>query len=324
MHIAILGSGVAGCIAARAIHPHHDIIMIEPMREPSSALAHHGAVMRVKDPAIALLLGCSIDAITVHKGIWRSKELRNTPTLQDNNMYSVKLYGYVGNKSIFNYSENGERRFLLRGKIEPPCDVIYDKGIGKIQNNNIYSAPDGRGGSYKYDFCISTLPMPVNCKLTGIDCSEIQFVTSAITSLYFKTGCDTTDSYQTIYYPEFDTPLYRATLQDGIIIAETLGYNPEKHLRRLGLLIKDSFQISIDSDPIKSITQNSGKLSVINEDVRKEIIYSLTTEHNILSMGRYAIWKPIRTDSLLGDIKFIKSLMESRERYKVMKERGGG
>ena len=71
---------------------------------------------------------------------------------------------------------------------------------------------------------------------------------------------------------------------------------------------------------------HSGKrrptLVLVDDDARKSLIYELTDRFGIYSFGRFATWKPIRTDHLVGDIDVVKKLMAaSSMSYHVTKQR---
>jgi hypothetical protein len=313
MKIVILGAGLSGCLAAEMFKA-HDVTMVAP---PSSSvgLQNHKAVMRIKDPTMAMILGVVAKKILVSKGIRSKGEFVPYASIRDSNLYSLKLYGYIGNKSILDTKT--VERHLMVGEIVPRCKVI-PSSILRIKKGSILL----KGQKVlEYDFCISTLPMFVNCKLTGLSKLNQLFNTAEITILNWPLGIPTSNTYQTIYYPDLETPLYRATLQDGTIISEIIGgtYWHDKIRKEL----EASFGILLASEP-EAFTQKNGKMHSIDETARKKIIYSLTDKFNLFSLGRYSIWKQIRADDLLSDVNTIVSLSTLMDPYLVAKKRARG
>ena len=51
--------------------------------------------------------------------------------------------------------------------------------------------------------------------------------------------------------------------------------------------------------------QSIGKILPFANRIRKQIIDDLTNRFNIYSLGRFAIWKPIRVDHVVDDMKAI-------------------
>ena len=71
--------------------------------------------------------------------------------------------------------------------------------------------------------------------------------------------------------------------------------------------------------------QPGGKLNYANERKRKQLIWQLSEKFRIFSLGRYAIWKPIRSDQAVADLEVIKRLMTSYEQadqYAVAHSKG--
>jgi hypothetical protein len=310
MKIAILGTGLAACVAARILETYKPTIfsMDRPV-EP--ALENHKAVMRIKDASLGLILGVPTKAITVHKGVFSEGNLTTTPTIAHNNSYSLKTSGFIGNKSIFQLAT--AKRFMLLESPRIPEQNLNKNNVIFIDDSGITTCIEC---GMKFDFIISTLPLPVTCQLVGIDYSCFPLDRDGLDAAEIEVqtydlGIDTSNAYQTIYFPDCDTPLYRATLQDSKIIAEATkrkGINATIEKEYL----EGAFGLDLRRVKMKRAIQPRGKLGHISNDKRKQLIYQLTNEHNIFSFGRHAIWKPIRADDLLQDIDLIQGMMASK------------
>jgi len=85
--------------------------------------------------------------------------------------------------------------------------------------------------------------------------------------------------------------------------------------RELDKILKSCFGLLEDYiTNISVYKQNIGKILPIDDSVRKYFILTLTERYNIYSLGRHAVWKPLRIDDLLKDIEQIKKLISLRER----------
>ena len=66
--------------------------------------------------------------------------------------------------------------------------------------------------------------------------------------------------------------------------------------------------------------QKFGKISAIDDNLRKEFLYYLTREFNVYSLGRFATWKQIILDDVVDDANKIMKLINvenKRRNYHV-------
>ena len=66
---------------------------------------------------------------------------------------------------------------------------------------------------------------------------------------------------------------------------------------------------------ITSSTQEYGKIRPIDERLRKEFIFQMTTQHNIYSVGRFATWRQILLDDVVDDIKVVEEFIRGKSDY---------
>lgn len=304
MKIVILGSGVAGSIASGALFG-EDVSIYDQKAEVSST---HSAVMRLRDPEIGNIVKCNITKIHVLKQIYSNDKLYTESSIKMNNQYSLKTSGEIKPKSI---NTLGWVERYLADDIKPLHPVNTHHTVSRICDGTIHFA---NGESTGYDVCISTIPMPSLLKATGYQ-TNMDFGSRPISVLRGEIPL-VSDVHQTVYVPSPDTPLYRITLEGRIIIAESMEKVGPEHvcqiLRRAFGIPK---KISADID-WKHHTHKHGKLMSTDEEERQAAIYNLTLECNIFSLGRYAVWRPIRADHLIKDIKIIKTLINIRRNKK--------
>jgi len=305
--IVILGAGLAGTIASTALRGYNPTVYEQ--KPDSDALSGHGAVMRIRSPEIGNLLGCNLTPIKATKEIFHNGKLHTVSNIQLNNQYSLKAYGCIGRRSLNDLGTVD--RYLIDGGVKPlnckygnPMNAV-DKGVLWLKS----------GAGVEYDWVVSTIPMPVMYSIVyGEWPIGVNFVTEDIYTYTINLDDIKSDVHQTIYFPDPSLPVYRVTLQGNKLLVEAVGPVEEALLSRImeAFGIYDA-QIKDFSADLK--IQKAGKLVPIDEDERKAAMYKLTNEYNILSFGRYAVWKSIRTDNLLNDISIIKQIINSKTEY---------
>lgn len=328
--LIIIGAGVAGSIAARALASMSPrVFEAGPKR---SCLDAHKAVMRLRDERAAMLLGVETEKVQATRQILWGGELHESCDVRMNNFYSLKVSGEIHKKSISNVGT--VERLLIRGNVEPPENTEFDTALRAIDRVRDASSPKGvhtasfyhpRGVNYQetiremileYDIAISTIPLNKMAEMVGLNTEGASFNVSTISVFTGHLSIDSTVN-QTIYVPEPEYKTYRATIEGRKVMFEA---TEEPSWDELDYLLK---MFGIDSNMIEDPergTQKAGKMSKIDDTLRRRLIYHLTDEFNIFSFGRFGIWKPIRTDEMVSDIEVIKRMIRVGA-YQVQKER---
>lgn len=319
--IVVLGAGIAGCVAYHTLK--HENIRIVEKRHMSGLIPTHDAIMRLRNPAVADLIGANYKKVTIEKGIWFKNRFCFQPTILMNNMYSIKLYGTLGKRSIL--KPGSSERYILKGGFPAP----------ELNYNSVVNIRDGKinlsdGSEMAYDYCISTLPMPnLYCVIAGRpEGLDINFNAKPVFVDRWKLK-KPTGLNQTIIYPDPSIPVYRITLQDDILIVEGIEALNWKIVTETMDLIKDSFGIpramigtlNPNSMALGSKKMELGKIIPVDEDSRLKYIMWLTDTHRIFSFGRFATWRSLRTDHLMNDIKIIKKIISAKDTADEYKNR---
>jgi len=305
----IIGAGMAGLLAG-AINQTATIL------EANSKLPdNHQAVFRMRSNRIGHYLGIPFEEIQVHKAIWFEGEERQiSPRLA--HYYSAKVTGKITQRSILN-AESPVTRWI------PPknfVDLLAERCKGRIQfgqkiqsisPERIYIRAEKRDRQIdrKNTPIISTMPMPVLQRaLHDYDIEENapKFNTAEIFINHIEIkNCDT---YATIYYPEPEFSVYRATIDKNILITEGIKPMSVRSLDEVkeSLGITEKFHFSV----LQNSLNVSKKISAISSEERHRIIYNATTGHGVYSLGRYATWRPkVMLDDVFEDIFVIKKLL---------------
>lgn len=288
----IIGAGLAGLIAANA-WPASTILEAAP-----APRALHRALLRFRSDAVANLTGIEFRKVRVHKGIWSEGRFVQ-PNIAVANRYAKKVVGRIaGERSIWNLEP-------VDRYVAP--DTFYEQLVDAAHLRIFWQT--------KAEFStmravnISTAPLPVALSELNI-ATELQFERAAITVVRCKVrGADV---FQTIYFPDDETPMYRASITGDTLIIEamTTEVSPKDWLPRALVLIGRAFSTDV-VQIVDTVDQKYGKIVPIADTDRKRLLFDLTQKHGIYSLGRFATWRNILLDDVVKDVHAIKKMMNS-------------
>jgi len=307
MRIAIIGAGISGLIAEGAFSkiPGSTITIFDPKHD-SDPLSEHKAVMRLRDTRIIDYVNCKIDKVKVYKAVYHNGRLYDKPNLLLNNMYSLKVYESLSERSLSTLGivdryiiSDITRQGMGTRMASAVCD-IYDKQLHF-----------DKASSQQYDICISTIPMFSILNLVGKSSDDygVKFSWTPICITKMNLSIKS-DVHQTVYFTDQREEVpYRITVEGSKIIAEATS---EFDVDSVYDCLRSAFGIGYSEIYEESVTtsiQNMGKLEPISDDIRRKIMMDLTDEFNVYSFGRFATWRPLRIDQTLDDIEKIKMLV---------------
>jgi len=291
----IVGAGLAGLIAAH-IFP-DDVIEASPAPQ-----ATHKALLRFRNQEVSRVTGIDFTPVKVRKGVWSfDKNEFVAPSIRLANQYSSKcLNGWLANdRSIWNLE---------------PCiryiapEDFYEQLLSNLADRVHWESPMDFAAKPQGLPLISTVPMDVVLGQLGIPTPDVTFNKESISVMRFRVrGCEL---YQTVYYPEPDFPIYRASITKDLLIIERAESDDDPGV---GAVCR-SFGVSeSDIELLESTSQRYGKIASIDDFTRKMLIGKLTSEHGIFSLGRFATWKNILLDDVVNDAMVIKKLLKATD-----------
>jgi|TARA_R100001509_G_C4739603_1_gene172732 hypothetical protein len=165
---------------------------------------------------------------------------------------------------------------------------------------------------------ISTIPMPAMMDIVGWK-EKPEFPYRSIWSCWCTIADYDVSVNQTIYYPDLKDPYYRASLLGNKFILE---YNQEpwQSHEDVSSVLANDFGIDSKVKDLHVKKQKFGKISSIDDNLRKEFLYYLTREFNVYSLGRFATWKQIILDDVVDDANKVMKLINvenKRRNYHV-------
>lgn len=293
----IVGAGLSGLIAGVAF-PASTIVEAGSQREA------HKALLRFRSDKVAKLTNIPFRKVTVRKGIvvgWKFVE----PDIGLSNKYARKVIGLaLGDRSIWNLAPVD--RYIAPDNF---IEQLQDQLAGRIDYNNPFDFTRPR------DFpIISTVPLPMLMEQLGIERANVTFVSAGIKVVRCKLR--DVSLFQTIYFPEDPVHLYRASITDDTLIMEftNVRFNmlAGDCLETFFQYVTKAFGLSrdcVDEATVEVVDQRYGKIVDINPDARREILYRITQDFGVYSLGRFATYRNILLDDVVEDIAAIRRMM---------------
>lgn len=289
--LCIVGAGLSGLIAA---HAWPGAPVYERDNEPTE---HHKALLRFRSGSVAALTGIEFQKVTVRKAIYADGF--RAPTISYANAYSAKVIGRVTNdRSIWNLEP--VERWIAPDDFY--MQLVTNVGA-RIHWGTAFDIADAV--THAENRIISTIPLPATMAALGEEFGGGEFRSAPITVRRYRVrDCDV---YQTVYFPEPDLPIYRASITGSTLIAESVG--EPLRIEAEAARLERVFGITGLTTPIESARQRYGKIAPIDAAARRALLYRLTSRYHVYSLGRFATWRNVLLDDLVHDIAVIKKLL---------------
>ena len=295
----ILGAGLAGCLAG-VLNQNSTIF------EPFGNKETHKAILRFRSDEIGKAVGIPFKKVKVYKGIsLDGQDVPLSPRLIT--MYSRKVSDTLSARSITKL-ETVDRWVAPENFHQMLKDILDSRIYYNVDVESDFSFNDIRIPK------ISTLPIKVLSNMIGNPMHTETRSSTIFISRYKLLHCDVN---MTVYFPSPKTVVYRASISESeLIIESTYPVSPDdiSTVRwAMGLMTMRPECICLNYE------QSNGKISPMDENIRKEFIFKTTVENNIYSLGRFATWRNIIMDDIYNDIRVIKKLMNQSNYDKVIK-----
>ncbi len=295
----IIGAGLAGLLAAHA-WPNSRVIEAQP-----STSANHRALLRFRGQEVSRLTGIEFRKVRVRKGIWSEGSFWQ-PSIRLANLYAEKVIGSLGGeRSIWNL-EAVERFVAPDDLYERLIDFVGPRITwGQAADFTALTGEPGRP-------VISTAPLPVVMRALDVQGDAgINFMHAPITVV--RAHLPGADLYQTVYFPDHGTSLYRASITGSTLIMEFVDSENPHCSENAKSMVRDAFGIRSGELDNEATRQRFGKIAPIPSAIRKQVLFGLTQQHNLYSLGRFATWRNILLDDVVNDIAVIKRLLLSSD-----------
>lgn len=292
----ILRAGITGCLAG-IMNPNSVIF------DTDKEVIRHKAILRFRSDTVSKVTNIPFKEINVTKHIYLDGEYVN-PTPYTSNLYSLKVTNGVYKRSITKLEP--VKRWLAPNNFHELLLEKCSKRIVKAELKDVKFGVD----------TISTLPLFDLLRHLNID-SDIT-IEENFNEVYVTTILiDDCDVNQTVYFPGFETPVYRASIECDRLIIESIDRVDDGDI----IYVLDSFGVNIPemTDLYQlNYKQKIGKIAPVDDSKRKDIIFRLTRDYHIYSLGRTAIWKNILLDDCIQDIQRISAMINKTDYEKAL------
>jgi hypothetical protein len=296
----IVGAGLAGLLAA---HAWPQARIWEASSEPRS---EHKALLRFRSDVVARLTGIDFRQVTVRKGIWFGGKFVS-PSIGMANLYARKVMGgLTGDRSIWQLDP-------VERWIAP--EDFYEQMISNCAGRVRWGEP--------FDFAsgerpvVSTAPLPtVLGILTPETPPPFEFKRASITVRRHRVPG--ADAFQTIYFPNPNISMYRASITGSLLIVESMLLPFEDQRTELEEAVKAFGLKGIDLALVDAVKQKYGKIVPLPDAQRRALLHSLTKSYGIFSLGRFATWRNILLDDVVQDISVLRRLMRASNYERVL------
>lgn len=299
--ITIIGAGLSGLIAAIQFP------QAQVFEANGPDTVSHRAVLRFRSDKLSRISGIPFRRVTVRKSIYSAGK-HVAPNIGLANMYSRKVSGSYLDRSIWNM-ETVERYIA-------PEDI--QQQLAALAGNRIHWNTPVDPNDLGSDPVISTVPMPLMMRMLkskdqtiagGLHPDSFAFASIKVDRFRIHGA----DIYQTVYYPDHSTSIYRASMTGSLLIVERMDNgefaftdadNWDMICRSFGLLPGDLVGMELGHQ------QRFGKISPIDDTARRQFIYNSTVRHHVYALGRFATWRNILLDDVIDDAAVIKRLIQ--------------
>lgn len=284
----IVGAGLAGLIAAHALPGHR---VLEAAERPVAA---HKALLRFRTPDVGEMTGVEFRPVTVRKGVWSGGRWC-APDIRLANAYSLKVLGAVLERSVWDVAP-------VTRWVAP--EDFYERLVEAVEPRIEWGTPWDHSAAAAEPL-ISTAPLPRIAEDVGMRVAA-DFRHAPITVRRFR--APGTEAFQTGYFPDPTTSLYRASLTGSLMICEFAGEVRGGWLEE----VMEAFALR-ELDAIEDSHQRYGKIAPIPEPVRRATISRLTADYGVFTLGRFATWRNILLDDVVHDIAIVKRLITATD-----------
>ena len=320
-NVHIIGAGLAGLLAACKF-PEAKIY------EAGKERTEHRALLRFRDDSVSRLTGIPFKRVEVQKGVWdslRGALITDHCGFDLQNQYAKKVTGNLVSRSIRDLSPSV--RYIAPDDFH---QQLIDRFRDRISFEHPMTGDTIRqlNRSIPDTVFISTAPMKVMLNELNmnipIPMDGFRFEPESIVVARYKLKFDVSDVYQTVYFPNASMQVYRASITGDTLIVEGVNWGDGSDIgkksqpayyaagelkeicRAFGLSVSD-----VNRDTLEVTEQKFGKIIPLNKDLRETIMYEMTRDNNVFSLGRFACWRSILLDDVAQDIDKIDGLIRA-------------
>lgn len=274
----------------------------------------HRAILRFRDESVSKLTGIPFKRVEVQKAVYNGHGqplIIGQCPLNIQNRYAIKVTGNLVSRSINSLAPSV--RYIAPDNFH---QLLIDRfrGIIKFQTPVKKSDINNIREIMPQTAIISTAPMKLMAEMMGLDLTgkEFRMEPEPILVTRYKLNFPSSDVYQTIYFPQMSMQVYRASITGSDLIIEGKSMGDDGAYYASGELREILYAFGLSESDVtftEQKVQKFGKIVPLERQVRESIIYELTKECNIFSLGRFACWKSILLDDVAKDLDKLEKMI---------------
>ncbi len=272
MSTIIIGAGLSGLIAACHIPD-------TPIHEAAPEATQHKALLRFRSEAVSAATGIPFREV-----------------------YAEKVLGVMaGDRSIWDLRET--KRYIA------PED-LHERLTHRHRSRIRFNTPLSHLNRGQGHAIISTVPLPTILAVCGLEApKDMSFRASPIHVSRYRLRAGT-DIHQTIYFPQANVLVYRASITGDLLIIERIAHQEDSG-DNLGFVCAAFGIRASEVEPIEQVSQRYGKIVAVENNARRNLLHTLSVEFNVFSLGRFACWRNILLDDVIKDIGIVQRLIDA-------------
>lgn len=320
----ILGSGIGGLAAGAALKANgeHDFIIVD--RTPSLPMNLHNGLHYLHSSDFPKPFHFDFKKVTLTEEVWnvRKDEFTKCATLPQMFEYSKKIMENLRHPSSI--MDPGKRQEVWVPESNNMNDLlqayhdyigeekfIWSSDLNQINIEKHKIAFGEMGDEIEYENCISTIPINVFEKLSGVRTgNDFKHKTIYITN--YKTTNIVSNWLIVLYISDPKFKPYRMTVMNGILSMESIDPMTPDDKVIVKYHCDDLFDYDLSSE--NSYAWDTGRIFGLTPDERKTMIDAFAKK-DIHLLGRFATWNgKTLMDSTIRDANKITELLHEKTR----------
>ena len=313
VRILVLGSGSGGLGAAAWLkHYNEDFMVVDGCSELPLNL-HNGVHYLHTVPQLPFK--SDIKKITLTDAILNDGKMYDRPSLKFALQYSEKTGEIQRPSSIMSVGKEDTAYMPASNTLNSLLIEMHDfagkenfqfgwwfKTLDPLTKTAVFQNSEGQMESVQYEHIISTVPLDKMPKFGEQFLKDLKLECNPIYVANYKVENIVPNWMINIYIPDLSTPIYRASILNGVLSTESIKELTEHDTYRV-IDFLNMFHVSAGN--IERYAWKTGKVISISRDDRETLI-EILKGYSVYSIGRFGLWnRKLLIDSTINQSKAV-------------------